>query len=590
MDSIEIAPNISMPTRTSCHLNHPPSNQDNVSTKRSVFRRPKSNRSPFTHTTDLKARESDLFMLPRGEDTVSSIKSTSRIHRHRKKPFGRYSQHSNCKGDQYLFLLSFALTVLLKRHLGFLRRIIIMGKVAFFRIRNCSSKPVIIYLEDCRNVDGLPDEVGVLVPGGMFPTESPHELFPGQFFHRIEGEPTRRIHKDGYFHIAAKTDGAVDAESVRVAVDHSNWWSDRNHNHEGEGHECVEGGLALCVDVDDDDEEPRLKQAFKIEVRIYDAIPTADWMKHMANKLSSKPLCQVAIPGTHDSATYKWNKELGASPDNDVTSSLQDKLEFGRGIIRKIGSKLTDGILHIIYERLCKCQDMSILQQLKSGIRYLDLRVALAPDGTFYTCHGVFCVALTEVFQEVTEFLQDHSHEIILLDFNHFYGMDKEHHAEFATLLTETFGNKIATQPALNPSSTVQEYWDAGAKIVIAYHDIPTKQASNGKLWHKSLMLSPWPNKNKPQELREKLEANVKSRNISKFFVLQGILTPDGDLIKSEILESKGNTSVKSIASRVSGKVVGWVGDEWQEENHNVVIVDFFQDCSMVPAILSLNK
>jgi len=465
-----------------------------------------------------------------------------------------------------------------------------MGKVAFFRIRNRSSKPVTISVENSRNVDDLPDKVGVLRPGEMFPKESPHELFSGQFFHRVEGEPTRRIHKDGYFHIVAKADGAEEAETVRVAVDHSKWWSDRNHNHEGEGHECVEGGLALSVDVDDDDEEPKLKDAFKIEVRVYDAIPTSNWMKHMMNSISSKPLCQVAIPGTHDSATYKWNKELGASPDNDATSRLQDKLEFGRGIIRKIGSKLTDGILHVVYERLCRCQDMSILQQLKCGIRYLDLRVARAPNGSFYTCHGVFCVALTEVFDEVTKFLQEHPKEIVLLDFNHFYGMEKEHHAEFAASLTETFGEKIATQPALNPSSTVREYWDAGAQVVITYHDVPTQEASDGKLWHKNLMQSPWPNKNKPRELREKLETNVKSRNTNRFFVLQGILTPDGDLIKEEILESKGNTSVKSISSRVSGKVVDWVGDEWKEEKHNVVIVDFFQDCSMVPAILSLNK
>ena len=63
-----------------------------------------------------------------------------------------------------------------------------------------------------------------------------------------------------------------------------------------------------------------------------------------------------------------------------------------------------------------------------------------------------------------------------------------------------------------------------------------------------------------------------------------------GEEQKEEIMESRGETSVKSIASRVSDKVVDWVGDEWKTMNHNVVIVDFFEDCSMVPAIINLNQ
>ena len=489
-----------------------------------------------------------------------------------------------------------------------------MGKVAFLRIRNGSSRDVNVKLENLRNVElNISTDngsLGVLAAGSSFPETSDYQLGGGSgnplFYHRIEGEPTRRIHKDGYFFVVAAPVDAADkneeSTSVRLAVDHSKWWSDRNEahaHHREDGHECKAEGVVIYVDVnapddDDDDNEgenPNFKDAYVITVYIYDAIPTADWMAELKGVLASKPLCQVALPGTHDSGTYKWDKELGASPDNDLTSTIQDKLEFGRGIIRKIGSKMTDGILQLIYERLCRCQNMTTLQQLQAGIRYLDLRVAATPDGqSFYTCHGVYCVAMTEVLQEIRDFLQAHPQEIVLLDFNHFYGMQAEHHEAFAKLLMDTLGDKIATQPCLTPSSTVQEYWDAQVQAVVIYHDVPTHQASDGKLWHKHTIHSPWPNKNKTKELRENLETNVKARNKNRFFVLQGILTPDGELIKEEIMESKGSTSIQSIASRVSGKVVNWVGDEWKEENHNVVIVDFFEDCSMVPAIINLNK
>lgn len=469
------------------------------------------------------------------------------------------------------------------------------GEVAFLRIRNCSSQAVTVTLEDSRNIDDLPGEIGQLeAKGGTFPASSAGttELKPGKFYHRLKGEPTRRFHKDGYVHIVAKSCvGDAPAERVRLAVDHDKWWTDRHDHSHGEQCVSAQGAVVLSVDVDDDDDEPSLKDAFRIEVRIYDAIPTAKWMGHMANVLAPKPLCEVAMPGTHDSATYKWNKELGASPDNDLTSTIQDKLEFGRGIIRKIGSAMTDGILSVVYARLCQCQDMTIRQQLDAGIRYLDLRVALAPNGSFYSCHGVYCVNFDEILNEIKEFLDANPKEMVLLDFNHFYGMEKEHHDQLAALVTSALGaDKIATGPALSPTSTVQEYWDAGVQAVVIYHDVPTHQASDGKMWHKHNIVSPWPNKNKAAELRENLDGRIKRRNKSKFFVLQGILTPDGELIKNEILENKGGTSIRSIAGGVSNKVVNWIGDDWQQETHNVVIVDFFEECSMVPAIINLNK
>jgi hypothetical protein len=32
------------------------------------------------------------------------------------------------------------------------------------------------------------------------------------------------------------------------------------------------------------------------------------------------------------------------------------------------------------------------------------------------------------------------------------------------------------------------------------------------------------------------------------------------------------------------------VDDEWKEQSLNIVIVDFFQHCSMVPAVINYNR
>lgn len=93
----------------------------------------------------------------------------------------------------------------------------------FLRVVNCASQAVAVTLESPRNIEDLPGSIGVLeAAGGTFPTAGT-ELKPGQFYHRLEGEPTRRIHKDGKMYVVATTDGGQ-REAVRVNVDHNKWW------------------------------------------------------------------------------------------------------------------------------------------------------------------------------------------------------------------------------------------------------------------------------------------------------------------------------------------------------------------------------
>lgn len=192
------------------------------------------------------------------------------------------------------------------------------------------------------------------------------------------------------------------------------------------------------------------------------------------------------------------------------------------------------------------------------------------------------------IINDVNSFLNAHPKEIIIMDFNHLYGMEDKHGA-FTEMILKALGNKVADADELKPDSTVGQFWEKGAQVIIIYHDNVTSSGSGGHLWNKGLISSPWPQENDTNGLRQKLKENIQGRPMDKFFVLQGILTPDGDLIKEEVLENKGNLSIKLIAKKVSSKVVNWVDDEWFEEPHNILIVDFFEDCSMVHTIISLN-
>jgi len=265
-----------------------------------------------------------------------------------------------------------------------------MGEGGYIRIQNRSTHKVEMKIQKGRSVDevGLGSIQGVVEPGTQLPKQGQAKY--GGKYEYIEGEVRLRVQKDGYFYLEAHPEDGPPS-TLTVKVDRDNWWvEDRTPDKDSK--------VALCFDVDE------IEGTSKIEIRVYDNVDTADWMNVLQDDIQDVPLCQVGLPGTHDSATYAFNKELGASPDSDLTTTIQDKLDKG-----KLLGKLTDFVLDTVFERMCKCQKMNIQQQLEHGIRYLDLRVAYhAETNAFWTCHGVYCVEVADVLKQVNEFLKKH--------------------------------------------------------------------------------------------------------------------------------------------------------------------------------------
>lgn len=144
-----------------------------------------------------------------------------------------------------------------------------------------------------------------------------------------------------------------------------------------------------------------IKRTFKIDIRIYDNYDGAKWMEELEENIFDTALCEVGLPGTHDSGTHTYAVEYGASPDSDLTSTISDIFDKGLGYAK-------DFIIRSIFERLCKCQEKSIKEQLEMGIRYLDLRVAYHEEsGTYSTCHGVYCENMDVIKNQINDFLNE---------------------------------------------------------------------------------------------------------------------------------------------------------------------------------------
>lgn len=70
---------------------------------------------------------------------------------------------------------------------------------------------------------------------------------------------------------------------------------------------------------------------------------------------------------------------------------------------------------------LAETQDRSMAEMLACGTRYFDLRVTKAKDGKLKIFHGPFKgVTLDSVLEQVTQFLDEHDTETLILDFHHF--------------------------------------------------------------------------------------------------------------------------------------------------------------------------
>lgn len=119
-----------------------------------------------------------------------------------------------------------------------------------------------------------------------------------------------------------------------------------------------------------------------------------EWMNYISD---SAPICDIAIPGSHDSACY--------------------------------------GMPYY-----AETQDLTIGEQLERGVRYFDIRVNNSKDG-YVIFHGpVNGASYLDVLKGIDEFTDTHPSEFLILDMSHFKNGSEP---MVFSLLEETLGDKI---------------------------------------------------------------------------------------------------------------------------------------------------
>ncbi|CAF1030204.1 unnamed protein product [Adineta ricciae] len=289
-----------------------------------------------------------------------------------------------------------------------------------------------------------------------------------------------------------------------------------------------------------------------------------EWMKNLPIELHNEAITKLAIPGTHDSFAFYLSRHAG--PDMDAN-------------LRR---------LHVLISPIIKnwsiTQSLTFAEQLQIGIRYFDLRVCRTTNESqskrspFTFTHGLLGGLVRDGLEEINEFLNQHSKEVVLLDFNHFYDFtDQCGHEQLIELIDEIFGAKICTTAETILECTLNYLWNKQQQVILLYERNRDQcSAYMNRIGHFfQICQSPWPNTPRADDLFRFLDEKIStSRSTSCVNVLQGQLTPD-----SATIQNNPFSSLQSQARETNRRLIEWLASRQRDpsllDGVNVVICDF---------------
>ncbi len=229
----------------------------------------------------------------------------------------------------------------------------------------------------------------------------------------------------------------------------------------------------------------------------FSAGKAADWMQENENYLADRHLNEIFIAGSHDSATYKLEDSFGKN------QSISHNLNILKYFL--IGSAVTK-----ISKKWSKAQSASILEQLESGVRYLDLRVIFRDSKKdFYTVHGLYGPRLSTILDEINTFLSLHPKEILIIqigDLRYMPHGDADHH-KLVSKLRSAFDGKLLTKP-IGSIPTLKEIWQQKKQIVLIYEN-ESVVSQYEDIWPKAQINSYWGNSDQLGVLKQRLDQNI---------------------------------------------------------------------------------
>jgi hypothetical protein len=130
------------------------------------------------------------------------------------------------------------------------------------------------------------------------------------------------------------------------------------------------------------------------------------WITEIFEDVSHVPLNKILLPGSHDTATYKFDLSIPLNGNKPLFNKITQN-RFIRMIAGQFAIKWA------------KCHDLNFIEQLSMGIRFFDLRVTLF-NNEIYFAHSFATMRMQELIDQIKQFYNksdNHIKEPIVLSF-----------------------------------------------------------------------------------------------------------------------------------------------------------------------------
>lgn len=291
-------------------------------------------------------------------------------------------------------------------------------------------------------------------------------------------------------------------------------------------------------------------------------VDLSNWMADLPS-LSSLPLTQLPIPGTHDSGSYGITRKSAWA--------LTGKDNFG--ILTELPGFLQTLIVKPIAAAWGRTQESNLYDQFTDGIRYVDLRLTNEPDGQIYLEHGLRGATAQTVIDDIAAFAGSHPKEALIVYVQGIKNFTPETHADLIGEMEAAFGDRMVPR-SVGTSATLADLWEIDKNVIVVYND-SAAVAADPNLWPDETLWRPWPNYQSVQRLLSANEENLADRPAGSIWGMFGEPTPNTTSIATGVL-TIGPRSNKEFMWNVHAPVQQWVRSDFKT-SVNLVTTDWYK-------------
>lgn len=284
-----------------------------------------------------------------------------------------------------------------------------------------------------------------------------------------------------------------------------------------------------------------------------------NWISKLDKNILIK---DIVFPGTHDSLAYSTAdiRRKYKKSNNNKLFNLINKVWWLPGINYKIN-------------RWSKTQNLTILNQLKRGIRSFDIRIVLGDDNKCYGIHTFIFTQLNQAIENILEFIKDNPHEIIIIRYR-----------SYSKYCDKIFLDKL--QKYILPydennnvkNMRLSDFYNLNYNIILT-SDIKLSNKMD-EYNYPNLVYHDWKNTFSSEEKEEYIKKSLDNfKDEKRMFNLDWTLTPQ---IKNIIINN--STLIKS-SQNFNGKLDIFLKKVDNKKKINIISVDACETINLVKII-----